>query len=163
MYAGDPMNRRVAALLSWAVCATWGLRSPASGFRSRRHKLFPHRRHSVHQTRCAWTRGRFARRAHPRPSSTRWARASFGYFRTLARQFDARTCYEFRDLRWRLPSVAVHGDAHIEQFAITDTLYGLTDFDRSGFGPSVVDLVRYSASIHLAAVKCSGGAIPDRR
>ena len=70
--------------------------------------------------------------------------SAFRYFRMLARQFDARTCYEFRDLRWRLPSVAVHGDAHIEQFAITDTSSRLSDFDKSGFGPSVVDLVRSS-------------------
>jgi hypothetical protein len=76
--------------------------------------------------------------------------SAFRYFRLLARQFAARTCYEFRDLRWRLPSVAVHGDPHIEQFVITQDSYGLADFDRAGFGPSVVDLVRYAASIHLA-------------
>jgi hypothetical protein len=76
--------------------------------------------------------------------------SAFRYFRLLARQFAARTCYEFRDLRWRLPSVAVHGDSHIEQFVITQDSYGLADFDRAGFGPSVVDLVRYGASIHLA-------------
>jgi hypothetical protein len=76
--------------------------------------------------------------------------SAFRYFRMLARQVDDRACYEFRDLRWRLPSVAVHGDAHIEQFVVTDDSYGLSDFDRSGFGPSVVDLVRYTASIHLA-------------
>jgi hypothetical protein len=74
----------------------------------------------------------------------------FRYFRMLTRQFAARSCYEFRDLRWRLPSVAVHGDAHIEQFVVTDDSYGLADFDRAGFGPAVVDLVRYAASIHLA-------------
>ena len=68
----------------------------------------------------------------------------------LARQVGDRTCYEFRDLRWRLPSVAVHGDAHIEQFVVTDDSYGLSDFDRAGFGPSVVDLVGYTASLHLA-------------
>jgi hypothetical protein len=76
--------------------------------------------------------------------------SAFLYFRLLARQFAARTCYAFRDLRWRLPFVAVHGDPHIEQFVVTDDTYGLTDFDRAGFGPAVVDLVRYAASIHLA-------------
>ena len=30
-----------------------------------------------------------------------------------------RTCREFGDLRWRLPAVAVHGDAHLEQFVVT--------------------------------------------
>ena len=76
--------------------------------------------------------------------------SAYRYFRMLARQFAARTCFEFRDLRWRLPSVAVHGDPHIEQFVTTDESYGLEDFDMAGYGPAVVDLVRYAASIHVA-------------
>jgi hypothetical protein len=76
--------------------------------------------------------------------------SAFRYFRLLARQFAARTCFEFRELRWRLPFVAVHGDAHIEQFVITEHSYGLEDFDQAGFGPLVVDVVRYAASIHVA-------------
>lgn len=76
--------------------------------------------------------------------------SAYRYFRLLAPQFAARTCYEFRDLRWRLPSVAVHGDAHIEQFVVTADTFGLADFDRAGFGPAVVDLVRYAAAIRLA-------------
>jgi len=76
--------------------------------------------------------------------------SAYRYFRLVARPFAARTCYEFRDLRWRLPSVAVHGDAHIEQFVVTNEAYGLADFDRAGFGPAVVDMVRYAASIHVA-------------
>jgi hypothetical protein len=76
--------------------------------------------------------------------------AALRYFRMFAREFSARTCFEFRDLRWRLPSVAVHGDAHLEQFVLTGHSHGLEDFDASGFGPSVVDLVRYSASLHIA-------------
>jgi hypothetical protein len=75
---------------------------------------------------------------------------AFRYFRMLAREFAARTCFEFRDLRWRLPSVAVHGDAHLEQFVITGHSYGLEDFDAAGFGPSVVDLVRYATSLRIA-------------
>jgi hypothetical protein len=74
----------------------------------------------------------------------------FRYFRLLARQFNARTCFAFNDLRWRLPAAAVHGDAHIEQFVVTERSYGLEDFDQAGFGPAVVDLVRYAASIHVA-------------
>jgi hypothetical protein len=85
----------------------------------------------------------------------------YAYFRLLAQPFAERACYEFRDLRWRLPSVAVHGDAHVEQFVVTDDAYGLTDFDRSGFGPAVIDLVRYAASIHLTcravAWRCDPG------
>ena len=40
--------------------------------------------------------------------------SAFLYFRLLARQFAARACYAFRDLRARLPFVAVHGDAHMQ-------------------------------------------------
>lgn len=77
------------------------------------------------------------------------------YFRLLGPQFAARTCFAFRDLRWRLPSVAVHGDAHLEQFVVTRTTFGMEDFDQAGFGPAVVDLVRYAASIHIACRKAS--------
>ena len=80
----------------------------------------------------------------------RVAASAYQYFRLLAPQFAARSCYEFRDLRWRLPSVALHGDAHVEQFVTTDASYGLEDFDMAGYGPAVVDLVRYAASIHVA-------------
>lgn len=84
------------------------------------------------------------------------------YFRLLARATASRTCFEFRDLRWRLPAVAVHGDAHVEQFVVTGRSYGLEDFDMAGFGPAVVDLVRYATSLHLAcreaAWPCDGRA-----
>src|SRR5690606_30221336 len=46
--------------------------------------------------------------------------SAFRYFRAVAEPFKHRTCDAFRDLRWRLPSGAVHGDAHLEQFVVTD-------------------------------------------
>lgn len=75
---------------------------------------------------------------------------AFRFFRLLARASASRTCQEFSDLRSRLPAVAVHGDAHLEQFVVTGRTYGLEDFDMSGYGPAVVDLVRYAASLHVA-------------
>ena len=90
-------------------------------------------------------------RAHASPRLLeKLDRSAYAYFRTLARPFELRTCAHFRDERWHLPVVAIHGDAHIEQFVITPTTAGLEDFDHSGYGPAVVDLVRYAASIHLA-------------
>lgn len=77
--------------------------------------------------------------------------SAFRYFRLLARPYEVRTCSTFRDLRWSMPVVAVHGDAHLEQFVVTNDTYGVEDFDQSGMGPAVVDLVRYAASIALAA------------
>ena len=77
--------------------------------------------------------------------------SAFRYFRLLARPYEVRTCEAFKDMRWSLPVVAVHGDPHVEQFVVTSETYGVEDFDQSGYGPAVVDLVRYAASIDLAA------------
>jgi hypothetical protein len=81
--------------------------------------------------------------------------SAFRYSRMLAHQFETRTCSSFRDLRWSLPVVAVHGDAHVEQFVVTSDTYGVEDFDQAGYGPAVVDLVRYAASIELASRELS--------
>lgn len=79
----------------------------------------------------------------------------YRYFRFLSREFESRTCWAFRDVKYGLPVVTVHGDAHLEQFVVTHDSYGLEDFDRGGYGPTVVDLVRYAASIDLACRQAS--------
>jgi hypothetical protein len=79
----------------------------------------------------------------------------YRYFRMLGPQMAARTCRSLRDVRWHLPLIAVHGDAHVEQFVVTPTTAGLEDFDQSGYGPSAVDLVRYAASVHLTCREVS--------
>src|SRR5262245_45491148 len=76
--------------------------------------------------------------------------SAYRYFRALGPELASRTCYAFRDVRWHLPLVAIHGDAHLEQFVVTEQTFGLEDFDQAGFGPAVVDLVRYAVSIRLA-------------
>jgi hypothetical protein len=90
----------------------------------------------------------------------------FRYFRMLAQPFEHRTCDAFRGQSASLPVTAVHGDAHLEQFVVTAKNYGLEDFDRAGFGPVVVDLVRYAASLHVACSDaswpCDGDAAVDR-
>ena len=88
--------------------------------------------------------------------------SAFRYFRTMAEPFKHRTCEAFRDLRWRLPSGAVHGDAHLEQFVVTDEDFGLADFDKAGYGPAIVDIVRYAASLHLACREMKGGCDPEQ-
>lgn len=61
---------------------------------------------------------------------------------------------------------AIQGDAHVEQFVVTAKTFGLEDFDSAGFGPVVVDLVRYAASLHVACSDvswpCDGDAAADR-
>jgi hypothetical protein len=76
---------------------------------------------------------------------------SFQYFRFINRPWIARVCEVFsKDLR-NATVVRLHGDAHIEQFAITNEAWGLDDFDDSVRGPALVDVVRFLASIDLMA------------
>jgi len=74
----------------------------------------------------------------------------FAYFRFINRAWTERVCEAFADTP-DLPIVRLHGDAHVEQFALTKDAWGLDDFDDSARGPAVVDLVRYLGSIDLAA------------
>ena len=89
-------------------------------------------------------------------------RSAYAYFRALARPFELRTCARFRDVRWHLPVVAIHGDSHVEQFVVTPTTAGLEDFDQAGYGPAVVDLVRYAASVHLTCRGVTWSCDADR-
>jgi hypothetical protein len=88
--------------------------------------------------------------------------SAYAYFRALARPFELRTCARFRDERWHLPVVAIHGDAHVEQLVVTPTTAGLEDFDQAGYGPAVVDLVRYAASVHLTCREVTWPCNADR-
>ena len=73
----------------------------------------------------------------------------FTYFRFINRAWTMRVCEVFADAP-DVPIVRLHGDAHVEQFALTKDAWGLDDFDDSARGPAVVDLVRYLGSIDLA-------------
>lgn len=75
----------------------------------------------------------------------------FNYFRFINRSWIARVCDVFgRDLQ-ELPVVRLHGDAHVEQFAVMQDAWGLDDFDDSARGPAVIDIVRFLGSIDLVA------------
>ncbi len=73
------------------------------------------------------------------------------YFRFVNRPFSEAVCRMFADVRDTLPDVHLHGDAHVEQYAVTSLGWGLTDFDDSARGPYVVDLVRFGVSLELAS------------
>jgi hypothetical protein len=87
------------------------------------------------------------------------------YFRFVNRAFTEAVCGLFDDVRRGLPDVSLHGDAHVEQYAVTSLGSGLTDLDEAGRGPYVVDLVRFGVSLELAARENgwggAGGAIDD--
>ena len=74
-----------------------------------------------------------------------------GYFRYVNRPFTEAVCRQFRDGHGGFPEVNLHGDAHLEQYAVTSLGRGLTDFDDSARGPSFIDLVRFGVSLELAA------------
>ena len=74
-----------------------------------------------------------------------------GYFRFINVPFSQAVCERFADLSPVLPVVNLHGDAHVEQYAVTSLGRGLTDFDDSSTGPFVIDLLRFGVSLRLAA------------
>ena len=75
----------------------------------------------------------------------------FTYFRFLNRDWAARVCEAFREDLPSLPTAILHGDAHLEQYALTATAHGLDDFDDAARGPSAIDLVRFLGSVDLVA------------
>ncbi|HVQ29284.1 MAG TPA: DUF2252 family protein [Vicinamibacteria bacterium] len=87
------------------------------------------------------------------------------YFRFVNRPFSEAVCRMFDDVQGSLPDVNLHGDAHVEQYAVTSLGWGLTDFDDSARGPYVVDLVRFGVSLELASRQKgwapAGGALDD--
>ena len=75
----------------------------------------------------------------------------YTYFRFVNNSWVARVCEVFaRDLE-ELPLVRLHGDAHVEQFAVMHDAWGLDDFDDSARGPAIIDIERFLGSIDLAA------------
>jgi hypothetical protein len=82
------------------------------------------------------------------------------YFRFMNRPFARLACERFADVD--LPPVTLHGDAHIEQYAVTDLGRGLTDFDDSSSGPAMVDLLRFGTSLRLAARERGWESASDR-
>jgi hypothetical protein len=77
--------------------------------------------------------------------------SAHGYFRFVNAAFAAETCSLFSDVAASMPEVNLHGDAHVEQYAVTSLGRGLTDFDDCTRGKSVIDLVRFGASLVLTA------------
>src|SRR4030095_1940334 len=76
---------------------------------------------------------------------------AFTYFRFINRPWIARVCAAFAPDLKNLPLVRLHGDAHVEQFALTGDAWGLDDFDDAARGPALVDIVRFLGSGDLVA------------
>ncbi|HEX6436141.1 MAG TPA: DUF2252 family protein [Candidatus Binatia bacterium] len=87
---------------------------------------------------------------------------SYNYFRFVNRSWIARVCDDFAGDLEGLPVIRLHGDAHVEQFALTQDAWGLDDFDDSASGPAVVDIVRFLGSVELVARRRSWQQDRDR-
>ncbi|MCG6917858.1 MAG: DUF2252 domain-containing protein [Deltaproteobacteria bacterium] len=72
------------------------------------------------------------------------------YFRLINIRFAEAVCLRFQKQLGAIPNVNLHGDAHLENYAVTDRGRGLSDFDDATIGPMVLDLVRFGVSVHLA-------------
>lgn len=90
--------------------------------------------------------------AHP-DFAAELAADAFQYFRFINVPFSDAVCDDFRDELPAMPTVNLHGDAHLEQYAVTPTGSGLVDFDDSSTGPAILDLVRFAASLRIAATE----------
>lgn len=86
----------------------------------------------------------------------------YDYFRFVNRSWIARVCDDFGSDLQGLPVVRLHGDAHVEQFAITRDAWGLDDFDDSARGPAAVDIVRFLGSVDLVTRRRSWEKERDR-
>jgi len=72
-----------------------------------------------------------------------------GYFRFINIQFSNQICKRFEKAFIGAPVLNLHGDAHLEQYAVTDLGRGLTDFDDSSTGPGFIDMLRFGVSADL--------------
>ncbi len=83
------------------------------------------------------------------------------YFRFINRAWTERVCDAFADLT--SPTIVrLHGDAHVEQFALTQDAWGLDDFDDSTRGPAYIDVVRFLGSLDLASRQRGWSRTRDR-
>ena len=82
---------------------------------------------------------------------TRISASPHGYFRFINPAFAAETCRLFADVVDLMPEVTLHGDAHVEQYTVTNLGRGLSDFDDCTRGKAVIDLVRLGSSLLIAA------------
>lgn len=80
----------------------------------------------------------------------RLAKGPHDYMRGTNALFLRALCEQFEDALKTLPAVTLHGDAHIEQYSVTDRGRGLADFDDAAIGSAFIDLVRFATSIRLA-------------
>lgn len=73
------------------------------------------------------------------------------FFRFVNEAFAQRVCDLLGEVDTQGPAVNLHGDAHVEQYAISVEERGLADFDAATVGPPAIDLVRFAVSLRIVA------------
>lgn len=89
------------------------------------------------------------------PESRGLASDLYRHFRTHNVAMSNQICRRLGPILTQVPSVYLHGDAHLEQYIFTERFEGLSDFDDASFGPAALDYVRFAASI-LVALEARG-------
>ncbi|MCU0256993.1 MAG: DUF2252 family protein [Vicinamibacterales bacterium] len=72
-------------------------------------------------------------------------------FRFVNEAWTREACAALGDEVAALPTARLHGDAHVEQYAVTADARGLDDFDDSARGPAAIDILRFLGSLELTA------------
>lgn len=79
---------------------------------------------------------------------TKLRASPFAYFRYVAAPFVKTVC-DAPDSS--TPIVSLHGDLHLEQYAIADDGFGIVDFDDATKGPAIIDWLRFTTSLWVAS------------
>ncbi len=90
----------------------------------------------------------------------RIAETPHAYFRFVGSASRRAICEAFAADIAKMPRVRLHGDAHIEQYAVTDLGRWLMDYDDAAIGPPVIDLAHMGVSLILGERQL-GGAEAD--
>lgn len=85
------------------------------------------------------------------------------YFRFTQRLFARVICKKFEDRLATAPLVRLHGDPHVEQYAVSDLGRSLVDYDDASVGPQIIDLSRFATSALLAIRQLGGDAAQEAK
>ncbi len=91
----------------------------------------------------------------------RIAESPHAYYRFINQLLSVAVCKRFAPEIAAMPKVRLHGDAHVEQYAVTALGRGLMDYDDASIGPAVMDLERFATSLVLALRVRGAAADPD--
>lgn len=72
------------------------------------------------------------------------------YFRFINLPFSKAVCERYTGEISTMARAPLHGDAHLEQYVVSEVGRGLADYDDASFGPPILDFLRFATSVRLA-------------